>query len=80
MPATEEGQRMKWIAGIGRELIGLIIDDGSLAAATVLWIALCGLLFAAGVVPEGWRGLVLGLGLAVILGENAWRGAGCARR
>jgi len=67
---------MTWIAGIGRELIGLIIDDGSLAVGTVLWIALSGLLFAAGAVPGEWRGLMLCLGLAVILGENAWRGAG----
>jgi hypothetical protein len=66
---------MSAIAGILRELVGLVVDDGSLAAATVAWIALSGLLFAAGAIEPGWRGPALALGLVLILGENAWRGA-----
>jgi hypothetical protein len=56
---------------IARELVGLFVDDGSLAAVVLVWIAVCGL-----VLPSGpWHGLILFLGLALILVENVLRGA-----
>jgi hypothetical protein len=56
---------------IVRELIGLFVDDGSLAAIVLVWIGVCGL-----VLPSApWHGLILFLGLALILVENVLRGA-----
>jgi hypothetical protein len=53
------------------ELVGLFVDDGSLAAVVLVWIAICGL-----VLPSGHpHGLILFLGLALILAENVLRGA-----
>jgi hypothetical protein len=39
-----------------RELVGLFVEDGSLAAIVLVWIAICGLLLpAVGLVPP-WPG------------------------
>ena len=57
-----------------KELVGLFVDDGTLAAIILIWIASCGLLLR--LLPtDSWEGPILFIGLAVILVENARRGA-----
>jgi hypothetical protein len=71
---------MRALATILRELVGLFVDDGSLAAGAVVWAAICGwgppLL---GVGPRA-QGALLVLGLAALLLENARRASGRTRR
>jgi hypothetical protein len=63
-----------------RELVGLFIDDGSLAAGAVIWTAICGWgVPALGLGPRA-RAALLVLGLAALLVENAVRAAGRVRR
>ena len=62
-----------------RRLVGLFVDDGSLALAVVIWLFLAGLgvrLWPAG---GGWLALLLALGLLAILAENVLR-TGRAKR
>jgi hypothetical protein len=56
-----------------RELVGLFIDDGSLAAGAVIWAAICGL--GAPILSVGARaqGALLVLGLGLLLVENTRR-------
>jgi hypothetical protein len=57
-----------------KELVSLFVDDGTLAATIVVWIAFYGLLLR--LLPTGsWQGPILFIGLAVILIENARRSA-----
>ena len=59
-----------------RELVGLFIDDGSLAAGAVVWAAICGWgLPVLGVGAEA-RAALLVLGLAALLLENVVRASG----
>lgn len=62
------------IVSMLRELVALFIDDGSLAVSALVWIAACALAPRLGV-PPIWQGAALAAGLAVILVENALRGA-----
>jgi hypothetical protein len=65
---------MNTLTTIFKEFVGLFVDDGTLAATVLIWIALCGLFLR--VLPAGsWQGPILFAGLAVILIENARRGA-----
>lgn len=57
-----------------RTLLGLFIDDGSLALGALLWLGACALLFPG----TTWGGPALFLGLALLLAENTRRAA--ARR
>ena len=66
---------MKWIVNAARELIGLFIDDGSLAVAVLVWVAITVLAFPALPVDGGWLAIALFIGLAVILVENLLRTA-----
>jgi len=67
---------MRVIMSVLRELVALFVDDGSLAASALIWIAVCALgLPRLGLAPI-WQGAALGVGLAAILVENAFRGAG----
>jgi len=64
---------MNWLRSVLREVFGLFVDDGSFAAAILVW-----LLFAVFVLPHlapaaHWTGPVLFAGLAVILIESALR-------
>ena len=71
---------MRALAAILRELIGLFVDDGSLAAGAVVWAAICGWgLALLGAGPRA-QGAVLVLGLAVLLLENTLRASGRVRR
>jgi len=59
-----------------RELVGLFIDDSSLAAGAVVWAAVCGWgLPVLGVGGEA-RAALLVLGLAALLLENVVRASG----
>lgn len=65
-------ERMGWVRTVLQEIFGLLVDDESLAAAAVLWVAL---------VWAAWHwahlpfpgGIALGLGFLCILAENAAR-------
>ena len=67
---------MKAIRAILLELVGLFVDDGSLAAGAVTWAAICGWgLPVLGVGPRVQAALLV-LGLAALLLENAHRASG----
>jgi hypothetical protein len=66
---------MTWITISLRELVGLFVDDGSLAVTALIWLAVCGLVLPFFGVDGAWRGAALFAGLAVILAENAVRAA-----
>ncbi|HUL06188.1 MAG TPA: hypothetical protein VLV76_07615 [Candidatus Acidoferrum sp.] len=71
---------MKWLADAGRELVGLFVDDGSLALAVLAWVAIAVLAFPVLPVDRGWLAVVLFAGLALILVENLLRTARRRRR
>ena len=58
-----------------REVFGLFVDDGSLAIAVLVWLALLRLLLPQLPVPALWRGVILFAGLLAILLESALRRA-----
>lgn len=58
-----------------REIFGLFVDDGSLAIAVLVWLALLRLLLPQLSVPAVWRGVILVAGLLGILLESALRRA-----
>jgi hypothetical protein len=65
---------MRTLTKIFQEFVGLFVDDGTLAASILIWIVFHGLLLR--LLPMGfWEGPILFFGLAVILVENARRGA-----
>jgi len=66
---------MKWIVDAARELVGLFVDDGSLAIAVLVWVAIAVLAFPALPVDGGWLAVALFAGLALILVENLLRTA-----
>jgi hypothetical protein len=65
---------MTAFARLLNEFISLFVDDGSLAATILIWIALCGL-FMPSSLRGPFEGAILFGGLALILLENAARGA-----
>jgi hypothetical protein len=71
---------MGWIKSIGREILGLFVDDGSFALAIVVWLTAVVVVLPA-VVPTGpWSGLILFAGLALVLVESVLRYARDRRR
>lgn len=66
---------MRWLLTVLRELVGLFVDDGSLALLALLWLAAIWLLGPLLVPAAGLRGLLLFLGLAAILVGSARAGA-----
>jgi hypothetical protein len=66
---------MTMIARIAKELIGLFVDDGSLALAILAWVGIVAALLALPVVPTVAAGPLLFAGLAAILAENVLRRA-----
>ena len=58
-----------------REMFGLFVDDGSLAIAVLVWLALLWLLLPQLPVPAVWHGVILFAGLLAILLESALRRA-----
>ena len=66
---------MQALIGIVRECVSLFIDDGSLVAIVLIWIAICGVALPALVPSPSWHGPILFIGLALVLVENALRSA-----
>ena len=64
---------MHAVTKIFREFISLFVDDGSLAAVVLVWIAICGLVLAKSEPAASWRGPTLFIGLGLILLENVLR-------
>ena len=58
-----------------REMFGLFVDDGSLAIAVLVWLALLWLLLPQLPVSALWHGVILFAGLLAILLESALRRA-----
>jgi len=71
---------MKWILAATRELVGLFVDDGSLALAVLAWVAVAVLAFPALPINSGWLAVALFAGFALILVENLLRAARRGRR
>ena len=66
---------MAWMKAALSELVSLFVEDGSLALAILIWLALAGLLVPRFGGLSLWQGAVLFAGLALILIENTWRRA-----
>jgi hypothetical protein len=66
---------MGWISASLHELVALFVDDGSLAATALIWLAVCGLVLPPLGIAGAWLGVALFAGLAIILAENALRTA-----
>jgi len=64
---------MASIAAILKELWSLFVDDGSLALALILWVALSGFGLPRLPLPVAWNGPVLFIGCLVILVVNVLR-------
>lgn len=67
---------MKALLTALQEVYGLFVEDGSLAVAILLWIAIAAFLFPR--LPEStavWRAPVFFAGIVVLLLENVWRSA-----
>lgn len=62
------------------DLLGLFVDDGSLALAALAWLALSALVFPFVGLPGAWLAIALFLGFAAILVENVTRSARRSRR
>ncbi len=64
---------MRWMLTVLREIWGLFVDDGSFAAAIVLWVGLMWWLEQWGRVPNRVLGMLLFVGLGLILIESLLR-------
>jgi len=62
---------MSSINAMLRALLGLFIDDGTLALGALIWLGLCAFLFR----ETSWGGPALFIGLAALLVENTRRAA-----
>ena len=66
---------MSWLKTIWEELVGLFVDDLSLAIVIVLWLVAAGLVVQLKLIPADLQGPLLALGLVVIFMENTLRRA-----
>lgn len=66
---------MTFLKAIWSEFIGLFVDDGSLAAAVLAWLAAAWLLLPRLPLPPALPPVLLFTGLALILIESALRRA-----
>lgn len=64
---------MKAIVTGLQELIGLFVEDGSLAIGILIWIGVAAFLFPAIAGGTAWRAPALFAGLGLLLFENVWR-------
>jgi hypothetical protein len=64
---------MRWLRSVGREVLGLFVEDGSFAVAILIWVALTILALPFVVAPAQWTGPALFAGLALILIESVLR-------
>jgi hypothetical protein len=58
-----------------KELWGLFVDDGSLALALIIWVAICGFGLSRTPVPAAWDAPILFVGCLAILVVNVMRNA-----
>ncbi len=58
-----------------KEFIGLFVDDGSLAIASIIWVLIMAFACAHITAIAEWRAPIFALGVAVILVENVVRSA-----
>ena len=65
---------MGWLAIAWRELIGLFIDDGSLALAILAWLLGGAVCVRLGLPPIA-EGVILAAGFVLLLAENVGRSA-----
>lgn len=71
---------MRALVSMLREVFGLFVDDGTLALAALIWIAVCALILPRTLPSSGWGGAILFLGLAALLAENVLRSARRGRK
>ena len=64
---------MTQLSVVMKELLGLFVDDGSLAIAVLAWVAIVAALIRVAGVSGALGGGLLFAGLAAILIENVWR-------
>ena len=64
---------MRWLGPIFREILGLFVDDGSLALIILCWLPAVALLLPEVPVPLAWRGAALFTGLAITLAWSCLR-------
>ena len=62
------------IKRLAEGLLGLLVDDGRLAVAAVMWLVIVWLAIQLRIAPA-LQGTILFSGLALILGESAIRGS-----
>lgn len=68
---------MNVLKALANELIGLFVDDGSLAALVLVWLGVCWLLLLPKLeLPSPVPPVLLFVGLVLILSESAVRHAG----
>jgi hypothetical protein len=66
---------MAWLRGVLHELVGLFVDDASLALAVIVWSALVAVAGRAGWLDATAQALLLAVGIAALLVENVRRAA-----
>jgi membrane protein implicated in regulation of membrane protease activity len=64
---------MRAVQAVLREIAGLFVDDGSLAALILLWLAVVWLVLPRLEIVAQWRGPIMVAGLLVLLVLSAWR-------
>jgi hypothetical protein len=64
---------MRWVRSIVREVWGLFVEDGSFAAAILVWVVLAGVGLPRLYPAVHWTGPALFAGLALILIESVLR-------
>ena len=67
---------MKTLSTIGRELFGLFVDDGSLALAILILLAVIALLARDALIDVSHAAVLLVAGSIIVLIENVVRSAG----
>jgi hypothetical protein len=63
--------KMPSLTAVLKELWSLFVDDGSLAIALVIWVAVCGIGLDSVPIPADWDAPILFLGCLLILILNA---------
>ncbi len=66
---------MNWLRTVAAEILALFVDDASLALSVLLWVAVAWLAFPH-LVPGGWDGIALFVGIASLVVGSALRGTG----
>lgn len=69
---------MKAVITALQEVYGLFVEDGSLAVAVLVWVAVAAFLLRFG--SGEARAFLLFLGIAGLLLENVWRSASARKR